>query len=152
VNGARSAAHKGLNQLARNGSDVWLTQVNGASLAEINVLVIDAQTGDANAARATGATWKTALAQFLASGSVVIVLEGDAGVGYALAAGAGLYMVAAPVDATNQLATVANAADAVALQVASPYLAKTSSVCFAGASGTVITAPSGAAIVFHQTY
>jgi hypothetical protein len=152
ANGARTAAHKGLHQLARNGSDVTLTQVDDASLAEIDALVVDAQTGDVNAAHATGAAWKDPLAKFLASGRVVIVLEGDAGVGYALAAGAGLYTVAAPVDATNQFATVANAADAVALQVASPYLAKASSVCFAGAAGTVITAPSGAAIVFHQTY
>jgi hypothetical protein len=152
ADGARNAAHKGLQQLGRNGNDVPLTQIDGASLAEIDALVIEAQTGDANAAHATGASAKSALASFLSNGHVVIVLEGDAGVGYALAAGAGLYTVGPPVDVTNLHATVANAADAVALQVASPYLAKTSSVCFANAAGIVITAPSGVAIVFHQTY
>lgn len=151
--GAIAAGHAGLQQLGRSWSDAMPTgDVSDAMLSDLDALVVEAQTGDAATTRATGTRWADALGRFLAAGHVVVVLEGSGGVSYELAAGAGMYDVAAPVDTSGALATVANASDALALGVPSPYLAKASSVSFGGAPGAVITAPNGDAIAFHQTY
>ena len=152
-NGSYAAAHAGLNMLSKTWTD---TQIEGdlsdAVLTNIDSLVIEAQTGDAAAASATGARWTGPLGRFLARGRVVIFLDGDAGVSYAIASGAGLYNVGAPADVSETLATVCNPGDAVATLVTSPYLAKSASVSFSGATGAVVMSASGDAIVFHHTY
>ena len=153
ASGAVTSAHAGLHQLGRSWTDVTLSgDLDDAMLAQLDTVVIEAQTGDSTAARATGAKWAGALGNFLAAGHAVVVLEGDAGTSYDLAAGAGLFDVGAPADATGTLATVSAASDGIALGVASPYLAKPSSVSVTGASGAVVVTSSGDAIVFHQTY
>jgi hypothetical protein len=122
-----------------------------STLTGIDVLVVDAQTGDGTAAEALGTTWKAGVTSFLTRGGVVIVLEGSAGVGYRFAIGAALYTVLAPVDATNELATVADGADVTTQQVVSPYLAESTSVTLPGAPHAAITATDGGTVVFHLT-
>ena len=152
ANGEHAAAHVGLQVISRTWIDTALADITPASVEGLDAIVIEAQTGDGTAAEQTGTGWQTTLASFLAGGHVVVVLEGAGGVSYRLAHGAGLYDVAAPSDATGQLATIANASDAVATQVPSPYLAQPSSAAFTGAPGAVIVDPAGDAIVFHRTF
>lgn len=113
-----------------------------------DVLIIEAQTGDGNAAQAAAVPWVPAVDRLLQRGGVAVVLEGAGGVSYRFAAGAGLFTLAPPIDVTGQSATVTNPGDALAAQVFSPYAANTSSVRFPGALGAVVTA-AGAPVVFH---
>jgi hypothetical protein len=150
---AETAGHTGLGQLGRT----WLdTQIAGdptaETLANLDVLVVEAQTGDGAAAQATGARWSTVVAAFLTAGHVVVVLEGAGGVSYALAHGAGLYTVGAPIDVANQVVTVTTPTDEIAAGVPSPYLAKATSAAYPAAAGAVVTTASGAVVVLHQTY
>jgi hypothetical protein len=117
----------------------------------VDVLVVDAQTGDGAAAEATGAMWSAAISAFLMRGGVVVVLEGALGVSYRYALGAGLYTVGAPVDVTGQLAVVIDGSDVTTQQVVSPYLAEMSSVTLPGAPSPTITTLSIEGIVFHLT-
>jgi len=122
-----------------------------SALVGIDVLLVDAQTGDGLAAEVAGAAWKPVLASFLQRGGVVIVLESTGGVSYRFAAGAALYYIAAPVDATGQLAMVVDGADITTQQVVSPYLAETSSATLPGAPAPSIATAAGGALVFHIT-
>ena len=152
ASGEVNAAHAGLHGLGRTWTDTTLTgDLTDQELAGIDTLVIEAQTGDGNAAQATGANWTSVLDNFLANGHVVVVLEGASGVSYRLASGAGLYDVSAPTDVSGQTVAVASASDAVATGVPSPYLGKTSTVSFAGAPAAVIVDDAGNPVVFHIT-
>ena len=117
----------------------------------VDVLVVDAQTGDGAAAEATGALWSAAISAFLMRGGVDVVLEGALGVSYRFAFGAGLYAVGAPTDVTGQLALVVDGSDVTTQQVVSPYLAEMSSVTLPGAPASTITTLGGAGIVLHLT-
>ncbi|MEO7734916.1 MAG: hypothetical protein ABIY55_28435, partial [Kofleriaceae bacterium] len=55
----------------------------------------------------------------------------------------------APIDATGELAVVADGADSTTQQVASPYLAETTSVSLPGLQHAAITTFAGATVVFH---
>lgn len=120
------------------------------SLTGVDVLLIEAQTGDGAAAQAAGVPWASQVDQFLRRGGVVIVLEGAGGVSHRLAQGAGVFTVATPVDVTGQQARVVAGGDAVALQVVSPYLAETSTVSWPGMPAVIATT-GGATVVFHTT-
>lgn len=122
-----------------------------SALVGVDVVLVDAQVGDGQAAQTAGAAWKTALDGFLRRGGVVIVLEGAGGVSYRFAAGAALYRIGAPSDATGQLAIVVNGADVMTQHVASPYLAETSSATLPGAPAPSIATAAGEALVFHIT-
>ena len=150
--GAVAAAHRGLAQTARASSDLTITTITPAQLGEVDTVVIEPQLGDGDAAEASGGQAAGALASFLASGHVVVVLETTGGVSYRYAAGAALFTVAAPVDATATQVTVAAPADVVAAGVVSPYFAKTSSVGYPGVAQPVIVDGAGDAVVFHATY
>jgi hypothetical protein len=143
-NGTTTAITQSMAQLGRPWHQVTLS----TALADVDVLVVEAQIGDAGEAHTTGAVWATAIDQLLQRGGVVIVLEGAGGVSHELAAGASLF-VTTPTDATGQHAIVTDASDSVAEQVLSPYLAETTSVVFAGMTGPIATL-SGPVVV-HQT-
>ena len=150
---AKAAAHRGLAQTSRSAFDVTLAgAITGAQLAEIDALVIAPQTGDGDAAEAAGTQAQAALAAFLASGHVVVVLETVGGVSYRYAAGAMLFAVVAPVDATGTQVTIVDPADYVAAGVVSPYLAKTNSVGYPGVSPAVVVDGAGDAVVFDLAY
>jgi hypothetical protein len=119
------------------------------ALDNVDVLLVDAQTGDAEAARVSAVPWAATIDAFLQRGGIVVVLEGAGGVSHDFAEGAGLYTVAAPVDSTGTPAFITNGGDAVAQQVVSPYLADTTSVVLPGEAGVIVTA--GGALVLHQT-
>ncbi|HEY6180544.1 MAG TPA: hypothetical protein VIX73_39150 [Kofleriaceae bacterium] len=121
------------------------------AFAGVDVLVVDAQTGDGDDAEAAGAAWKASVTSFVAGGGVVVVLEGASGVSYRFALGAALFSVGAPVDATGQLATVVDATDATTQLVVSPYLAESTSVTFPGAPPSTIATIAGGTVVFHLT-
>lgn len=118
------------------------------AFATTDVLVVDPQHA---APPATAASWAPTIDAFVRAGGVVIVLEGAAGTSYLLAAELGLYSVTPPVNVTGAHAIVSAPNDAVAHQVLSPYAASTTSVAFPGASGAVVTTPTGDPIVFHLT-
>jgi hypothetical protein len=142
--GTTGAIAQAMTQLGRPWHELAIT----SSLVEVDVLVVEAQTGDAGEAHATGAIWAPAIDQLLQRGGVVVVLEGAGGVGHEFAAGANLF-VTTPSDTTGLHAIVADASDAVAQQVLSPYLAETTSVTFAGLTGPIVTL--NGAVVVHQT-
>ena len=150
--GAVAAAHRGLAQTARSSTDVMLTTIVPGQLDELDAIVIEAQVGDGNVAENAGMQAVVGLASFLAAGHVVVVLETTDGVSYRYAAGAGLFTVPAPVDATGTQVTVAEPADVVAVGVVSPYLAKTSSVGYPGVAQPIVVDGAGDAVVFHTTY
>src|SRR5262249_45871632 len=134
----------------RSHSFVGITAISATTLTGLDAVVIEAQSGDGNAAEALGHTWASPLDAFLSRGGVVIVLEGAGGVSYRAAAGAGLYTVAPPSDATSQQVHVADPTDAVANTVPSPYLAETTSVSYPGMPAVVANAGDDA-IVMHLT-
>ena len=146
------AVGQSLHQIGRASHAVALPATPGPSAFRgIDVLIIDAQTGDGMAAQTAGAAWNASITSFVASGGVVIVLEGASGVSYRFAIGAGLYTVGAPVDASGQLATVVDASDATTQLVVSPYLAEMTSVTFPNAPPAAIATLSGGTVVFHLT-
>jgi hypothetical protein len=146
--GAYTAANIGANLTGRPHSFVGINAIATTTLAGLDAVVIEAQAGDGNAVEALGQTWASPLGAFLSRGGVVIVLEGTGGVSYRAAAGAGLYTVAAPSDATSQQVYVADPTDAVANAVPSPYLAETTSASFPGMPAVVANAGDDA-VVFH---
>jgi hypothetical protein len=146
------AIGQSLNQIGRAWHGVALPASPGSNAFHgIDVLVVDAQTGDGMAAETAGAAWNASITSFVANGGVVIVIEGASGVSYRFALGAGLYTVGAPVDASGQLATVVDASDATTQLVVSPYLAELTSVTFPGAPPAAIATLSGGTVVFHLT-
>jgi hypothetical protein len=154
---ATTASHQGtvaalgsaMPKTGRTWHSVALSETPGFN--GIDTLVIEAQTGDGDAAQAAGLPWASAVATFLARGGVVIVLEGRGGVSYRLAEGIGLFTVTGVTDATLQQALVVDPSDAVLAQVVSPYLAETTSVVFTGVTSPIVTTRSGGTVVFHQT-
>lgn len=150
--GVTQAIGQSLNQIGRAWHTVALPASPGSNAFHgIDVLVVDAQTGDGMVAETAGAAWNASITSFVANGGVVIVLEGASGVSYRFALGAALYTVAAPVDASGQLATVVDASDATTQLVVSPYLAELTSVTFPGAPPAAIATQSGGTVVFHLT-
>jgi hypothetical protein len=147
VAGVTSALSASLAQLGRPWHTVALPE--SPSLANIDVLVIDAQRGDGDAVAAAAVPWASVIDDFLAGGGVVVVLDSAGGAGYRFAAAAGLFTIAAPVDATGVPAFVVDASDAVAQQVLSPYLAASSSASLPGTAAPVIATAAGETLVFH---
>ena len=148
ADGTRIAATMALAAMGRTHSDLSIDAVTDQTLSPLDVLVVDAQTGDGDALDALGTTWAVPLANLLGRGGVVVVLEGVNGTSYRAAHGAGLYDVAAPADATSQQVTVVDGTDAVTQQVASPYLAESTSVSFPGTAGAIENS-GGDGVVFH---
>ena len=150
VAGTSTAINSSMASLGRPWHSVALP-ATGSPLTGIDVLVVDAQLGDGAVAEALGTSWRTSVASFLLRGGVVVVLEGASGVSYRFAFGANLYTTGPPVDATGELAVVADGADATTQQVASPYLAETTSVSLPGLQRAAIATFGGATLVFHFT-
>jgi hypothetical protein len=148
MNGVTSALTSSLATIGRTSHVVALPAV-GQPLTGIDVLIIDAQTGDGDAAQALGGAWAAEIDNLLARAGVVIVLEGASGVSHRFAAGANLFTVATPIETTGSPAFVAAANDAIVQQVVSPYLADTTSVVFPAVVGAIAT-PSGT-VVMHLT-
>jgi hypothetical protein len=148
--GAYTAANVGTNLTGRAHSFIGINSISTTTLTGLDAVVIEAQSGDGNAAETLGQTWASPLGAFLSRGGVVIVLEGAGGVSYRAADGAGLYTVAAPSDATSQQVHIADPTDAVANSVPSPYLAETTSVSFPGMPAVVANAGDDAVVV-HLT-
>ncbi len=122
-----------------------------APLTGIDVVLVDAQLGDATALETTGAAWKSAFDDFLVRGGVIVVLEGPTSASYHLADGAGLYTIGAPVDCGGQLAHIVAPNDAVTQQVLSPYAALAGSVTLPSIASPVIETASGDPLVAHLT-
>src|SRR5262249_39329166 len=138
VSATTDALTSGMQQLGRAWHTVsFPTTPSATALSEVDVVVVDAQTGDGDALAAAAATWQTAFDTFLARGGVIVVIETTGGVSYRFAAGASLYTVGAPVDTTGDYAYIVDGADAVAQQVISPYAAEMDSVTMPGAPSTV---------------
>lgn len=148
--GTTTALAQGMAALGRGWHAVALPAPDApGALDDVDVLIVEAQTGDGDAAAATGAAWAAPADQLLHHGGVVIVLEGAGGVSDRLAAGAGLIALPPPVDTTGAHATIVDAADAVAQQVVAPYLAESSSAAFPGVAGPIAT--EDGTIVIHAT-
>ena len=149
--GSVTSAASALAAMGRAHHDTQLAgDPSAADLAALDVVVVEAQTGDASAADATGARWAAPLAPYLARGGVVVVLEGADGVSYRLAHGAALYTIGAPLTVTGAQVVLVDGSDAVAQQVPTPYLATGSSVTFPG-TPAVFATTLGATVVFHVT-
>lgn len=145
IQGTNAALAQGMTANGRPWHEVALPAMPAdEALAAIDVLLVDAQTIEIDAA-----PWATAIDHLLQHGGVVVVLEGVGGKSYRFAETAGLAMLQAPVDATGLPATVANSSDALTQHVVSPYLATTTSVAFAGATGSIAT--QAGPLVVHET-
>lgn len=122
-----------------------------APLTGIDVVLVDAQLGDATTLETTGAAWHASFDDFLVRGGVIVVLEGPTTASYHLADGAGLYTIGAPVDCGGQLAHIVAPNDAVTQQVLSPYAALAGSVTLPSIPSPVIETASGEPLVAHLT-
>jgi hypothetical protein len=145
MHGTSAALAQGMSAVGRPWHEIALPAApSPGAFADVDVLVVEAQTSTTDAA-----PWATAVDHLLQHGGVVVLLEGVDGTSYQFATSAGLGTWSAPIDATTLPATVADATDALAYQVVSPYLATTTSVAFVGASGPIAT--SAGALVVHET-
>jgi hypothetical protein len=152
IDATTEALAAGLADVARPWHSVGLPASPDANaLAAADVLIVDAQLGDGDAAALAGGRWQVAIDPLLARGGVVIVLEGRDGVSHRFAAAAGLTPAIEPVLVTGQLATIVDGTDGVAAGVPTPYVATASSVAYPGAPHAVIAAPDGSPIVTHAT-
>ncbi len=150
---AHSAAQQALAAMGNTlASTAFASPPTTAQLAAVDVVVIEAQTGDGDAAEATGAAWAPTAQTYLAATGVIVVLEATGGVSYRFAAGAGLFAVGAPVDESGTALDVVGTTDAVAQDVTSPYLGEASTVSWPGAPVAVVATPSGDVVVFHETF
>lgn len=148
--GTGSALANGMQQVGRTWHAVQLPATPSAeALVDVDVVVVEAQVGDGEAARSLGQAWSAPFDGFVRNGGVVIVLEGGSGVSYRFSAAAGLYVADPPLDATGLRATIVDASDAVTQQVVSPYLAEGSSAALPNLSGPIVTAAG--TLVIHQT-
>ena len=119
------------------------------AFANIDVLLVDAQTRDGDALANEAAAWAPAIDRHLQNGGVVIVLAVANSTSHRFLAGANLASWPAPVDASGLPATIDDPADAVVQQVVSPYMAAPSSGAFPNMPGTIVT--QAGAIVIHET-
>jgi hypothetical protein len=150
LEGDKAAVVSGLAQTSRTSFIQALGDLD--DLDEVDAVVIEPQQGSGDDAEAAGSAAAASLQQFVANGHVVVVLETSGGVSYRFADGAGLFTVAAPVDATNSAITVEAAADAVAEGVPSPYLGRTTTVGYPGVANPVFVDAGSDAVVFHLTF
>jgi hypothetical protein len=145
-----TALASGLAMVGKSSHPVAMPVMPSANAFEgIDVIVVDPQTQDELSESIKGLTWRAAFAAFLTRGGVVIVLEGAGGSNHRLADGADLFHTTAPVVVTGAHLSVVNGADAVALQVLSPYYAAATSVTFPTLPA-VVAAPTMGAVVFHE--
>jgi hypothetical protein len=150
VQGTSNALAQGMAAIGRPWHGVATPAAPSLNALDgIDVLVVDAQTGDGDALAAEAAAWAPAIDHFLQNGGVTIVLAGAGSTSHRFAAAADLYAWGAPVDASSLPATISDAADAVAQQVVSPYLTAVSSVAFPNVPGTIVT--QAGSVVIHQT-
>ncbi len=150
---AHAAAQQALAAMGNNiSSTSFASPPTTAQLAAVDVVVIEAQTGDGDAAEATGAAWAPTAQNYLAATGVIVVLETTGGVSYRFADGAGVFTVGAPVDESGTALDVVNTTDAVAQDVTSPYLGEASTVSWPGAPAGVVATPGGEVVVFHETF
>ncbi|HUJ57890.1 MAG TPA: hypothetical protein VLX92_05345 [Kofleriaceae bacterium] len=153
VAGTTAALAEAMTDIGRPWHAVAMPAMPSATALDlIDVVLVDAQIGDGDAAEAAAAPWASTLSAFLSRGGVVVVLEGSGGVSYRVAHGAGLYDAGAPQDVTDQLAYVVVGTDAIAQQVISPYLAETTSVTMPGLTGAVIQTITGGTIAYHAAH
>jgi hypothetical protein len=152
VAGTTAAFTQAMSQIGRPWHAVQLGQVpSDAAFTGVDVLLVDAQTGNGDEAAASAAPWATAVDRFLQRGGIVIVLAGAGGVSHRVAAALNVFALPEPADSTGVPTTISDPADALAQQVVSPYLAETSSVVYAPAlPGAVIATPAGT-LAFHVT-
>jgi hypothetical protein len=150
VQGTTTAIAQGMSAIGRPWHAVAVPVAPSlTALDGIDVLVVDAQSGDGDALAAEAAAWAPAIDHFLQNGGVTIVLAGVGSTSHRFAAAADLYTWGAPVDASSLPASISDAADAVAQQVLSPYMTSTSSVAFPNVPGTIVT--QAGSVVIHQT-
>ena len=103
-----------------------------------------------------GTDWTTALADFLANGGTVVVLDGVSpnNVGtYQILTFAGLSTITAQTAVTGENLTVVSAGDAVAVRVPRTYRAEITSVSFTTMEGIqIVRAISGEPVVLHRAF
>jgi hypothetical protein len=140
--GTSAALAQGMSANGRPWHEVAMPAApSDDAFATIDVLVVEAQTADIDAA-----PWATAIDHLLQQGGVVVMLGATSA---RFAEGAGLATWPVPVDATGLPATVADSSDAVTQHVLSPYLATTTSVAFPDTAGPIVT--QAGALVVHET-
>jgi hypothetical protein len=152
LSGVVSAVSRGVAQTGESTFGSQIVTITPTSIAEVDALVIEPQTGDGVAAEDAGTQAASTLQQYLIAGHSVVVLETTAGVGYRFLHGTGLGNLPAPVDCSSQQVNVIAPGDAVASGVVSAYLAKPGSVGYPGATNAVVTDAAADAVVIHTTY
>ncbi len=126
-----------------------------AALADVDVVVIYSQ---ANASDAQlldlGVSTQVALNSFVASGGVIVVLDGTGGNNGTFQAGvhAGLIQVASRSAVAAGPLTVVAPGDAVAIGVPSSYAVETSTVSFATAMANVVVVHGSDPVVVHNVF
>ena len=123
----------------------------GATSFAGNVLIVESQSGSAEASYEAGERLAPALDALFGRGGVAIVLAGAGSTSNDFAAGAGLYYeVASPIDVTDHMVDVTESSDPVVRGVSPSYRAGATSVAFPGTGGVIETADG--AVVVHFTY
>jgi hypothetical protein len=123
-----------------------------AALADADVLLVYPQTAvTGDELELWGTQWSRALATFLGSGGVLIVLESADASNHRLLTGTELVWVNGRVDVTGAIVSVVAPGDAVALGLPRDYLGERSTVRFDTEGETVVVSDGVGAIVVHRT-
>ena len=146
-----SAITDGMSAVGRAWHTVALPPAPGTRFPNVDVLVVEPQSGSGDEVAAGAAPWADDVTKFLQRGGVVVVLEGGTTVSYRFAEATQLYTMAPPSDATGQVATMLDSSDAVANHVITPYMAETSSAAFPSEFGPGVFATSAGPLVLHFT-
>ncbi len=124
-------------------------------LANADALLVYAQEGATDAElRDFGSTLRVALAQFIARGGVVVVLDAPSAMNagtYQILGSAGLLMCSGRTETTGSTITISSAADAVALRVPLAYLAERRSVRFDSTEAVMVARDPTGPVVIHRT-
>ena len=146
-----TAITDGMSSVGRTWHPVALPPAPGTQFPNVDVLVVEPQGGNGDEVAASAAPWADDVTKFLQRGGVVVVLEGGTTVSYRFADATGLYTMAQPSDATDQVANMVDSSDAVANHVITPYMAETSSAAFPSEFGPGVFATSAGPLVLHFT-
>ena len=160
--GAIAGTDQAINQVATARSRAWTrTAVSAADvptrLPNFDTFLIYAQRAPSNAdLLQLGTDWATALADFLANGGTVVVLDGvspnNLGT-YQILTSAGLAAITAQTAVTGENLTVVSPGDAVAVRVPRTYRAEMTSVSFTTMEGIqIVRAVSAEPVVLHRTF
>lgn len=149
----RRALTSGLTANGRDWTPAAMDGLADEAGTSVDVVLVLPRAAPADVSFAVGQAWQARLADFVASGGVVIALDGPGGTTADFLRGAALLDATANGTATGVAVDIAAPTDALAVGVPSPYMAERGSVTFTVDTddATIAATSGGAALAIHLT-